>query len=49
MDLGFRIGDFPNAEHIGDRGIHLGVHQGLGREDCDYILRAIGDFLEGKG
>jgi dTDP-4-amino-4,6-dideoxygalactose transaminase len=45
-DIGFRIGDFPNAEHIGDRGIHIGVHQGLGREDCDYIL---GDFLEGKG
>lgn len=48
-DLGFRIGDFPNAEYIGDRGIHIGVHQGLGREDCDYIFRAIGDFLEEKG
>ena len=47
-DLGFRIGDFPNAEHIGDRGIHIGVHQGLGREDCDYTPAVMAIFSRGK-
>lgn len=43
--LGHRSGDFPNAEYIGDRGVHIGVHQDLGRRECDYILNVISDFI----
>ena len=44
--LGYRMGDFPNAEYIGDNGIHIGVHQGLGKKECDYFLECIKKFLE---
>jgi dTDP-4-amino-4,6-dideoxygalactose transaminase len=43
--LGHKIGDFPNAEYIGDNGIHIGVHQDLRREECDYIIHIIEEFL----
>jgi dTDP-4-amino-4,6-dideoxygalactose transaminase len=43
--LGHALGDFPNAEYIGEKGIHIGVHQDLGRRECDYILDTISDFL----
>ncbi|HPL64595.1 MAG TPA: DegT/DnrJ/EryC1/StrS family aminotransferase [Syntrophales bacterium] len=43
--LGYRPGDFPNAEYIGERGIHIGVHQDIGRKECDYILNVISDFV----
>jgi dTDP-4-amino-4,6-dideoxygalactose transaminase len=43
--LGYRLGDFPNAEYIGNMGIHIGVHQDLGRTECDYILNVISDFI----
>jgi dTDP-4-amino-4,6-dideoxygalactose transaminase len=44
--LGYRLGQFPNAEHIGRNGIHIGVHQDLGREHMEYVLDTIGRFLE---
>src|SRR3990172_5574271 len=31
--LGHKVGDFPNAEYIVERGIHIGVHQGLGKKE----------------
>lgn len=43
--LGHKIGDFPNAEYIGDNGIHIGVHQDLDKQQCDYILNVIEKFL----
>jgi dTDP-4-amino-4,6-dideoxygalactose transaminase len=43
--LGHKIGDFPNAEYIGENGIHIGVHQDIGREECDYVLKTIETFL----
>lgn len=43
--LGHVLGDFPNAEYIGNHGIHMGVHQDLGRRECDYILNVISDFI----
>lgn len=43
--LGYKKGDFPNAEYVGINGIHIGVHQDLGISDCNYILDAIGKFL----
>jgi dTDP-4-amino-4,6-dideoxygalactose transaminase len=44
--LGHRVGEFPNAEYMGEYGIHIGVHQDLGREECNYILNVIEEFLE---
>ena len=29
--LGYRLGQFPNAEYMGKHGIHIGVHQDLAR------------------
>lgn len=43
--LGHKIGDFPHAEYIGEQGIHIGVHQDLGRKECDYILSVLSDFI----
>jgi len=43
--LNHRLGDFPNAEYIGEHGIHIGVHQDLGRKEGDYILSVISNFL----
>lgn len=44
--LGYRHGEFPEAEYVGDNGIHIGVHQDIGKEECDYILYTIHEFLE---
>jgi len=42
---GHVVGDFPNAEYIADHGIHVGVHQDLGREQLDYLISTINDFV----
>ena len=44
--LGYKLGEFPNAEYVGENGIHIGVHQGLGMKECDFILNTIKEFLE---
>jgi dTDP-4-amino-4,6-dideoxygalactose transaminase len=44
--LGYREGQFPNAEYIGNHGIHIGVHQDLGLEEMDYVLATLDRFLE---
>jgi len=46
--LGHAVGDFPNAEYIGAMGIHIGVHQDLGRRECDYVLNVLSDFVSGS-
>ncbi|MCK4809558.1 MAG: DegT/DnrJ/EryC1/StrS family aminotransferase [Candidatus Omnitrophica bacterium] len=43
--LGYKQGMFPEAEYIGDNGIHIGIHQDLKDEDMDYIIDVIKDFL----
>ncbi|MFH1202769.1 MAG: DegT/DnrJ/EryC1/StrS family aminotransferase [Candidatus Omnitrophota bacterium] len=43
--LGYKLGDFPNAEYMGDNGFHIGIHQDIGREELDYVLKTIRDFL----
>jgi len=44
--LGYRQGEFPNAEYIGNNGIHIGVHQDLGEEHIDYVMDVIRKFLK---
>ena len=43
--LEHKIGDFPNSEYIGNHGIHIGVHQDLGKQECDHILDTVEEFL----
>ncbi len=44
--LGYKPGQFPNAEYIGKHGLHIGVHQDLGLKEMDYVLDTIYEFLE---
>lgn len=46
--LGYEAGQFPNAEYIGKSGIHIGVHQKLGKEQIDYVLEKLDSFLKLK-
>jgi dTDP-4-amino-4,6-dideoxygalactose transaminase len=39
------IGDFPEAEYIGEHGIHIGVHQDLTGKHLDHIIDTIENFL----
>ncbi len=43
--LGYRLGQFPNAEYIGRNGLHIGVHQDLGKPELDYVVEAVRGFL----
>ncbi len=44
--LGYRPGDFPQAEYIGLHGLHVGVHQDLGEKHVDYFLKTVACFLK---
>lgn len=46
--LGYRLGDFPNAEYMGNNGFHIGVHQDLTKEHLDYFLDCVRSFLSKK-
>ena len=39
------IGSFPNAEYIGNNGLHIGVGKYLEEDDIKRILRVIGEFF----
>jgi len=43
--LEYKLGDFPNAEYIGDNGFHIGIHQDLSKEHLDYFLDCVSRFL----
>ncbi|MDP8233428.1 MAG: DegT/DnrJ/EryC1/StrS family aminotransferase [Candidatus Saelkia tenebricola] len=43
--LGYNLGDFPNAEFIGNHGLHIGVHQDLGDKHVEYFLNTVDNFL----
>jgi dTDP-4-amino-4,6-dideoxygalactose transaminase len=46
--LGYKLGDFPEAEYIGDNGLHIGVHHDLVMADLDYFIEATQDFLANR-
>jgi len=43
--LGYSLGEFPNAEYIGRNGLHIGIHQDIKKEDLDYFIETIEEFL----
>ncbi len=44
--LGYKTGDFPNAEYIGDNGLHIGVHQDIDDEHIEYFVNTVDKFLK---
>jgi len=43
--LGYKLGQFPNAEYMGHHGIHIGVHQDVGIAEMEYALEIIDSFV----
>ncbi len=43
--LGYKLGEFPEAEYVGDNGLHFGIHQYLTQEDLDYISDKIHEYF----
>ncbi len=43
--LGYKIGDFPEAEFVGNNGLHFGIHQYLTADDMTYISDNIHRFF----
>jgi dTDP-4-amino-4,6-dideoxygalactose transaminase len=44
--MGHKLGDFPNAEYIGDHGIHIGCHRYLSGSDLDYVVETVSNYLD---
>lgn len=44
--LGYRDGDFPNAERIGRETLSLPLHVALSNDDVDYVCRTITEIWE---
>jgi dTDP-4-amino-4,6-dideoxygalactose transaminase len=43
--LGHKLGDFTEAEYVGNNGIHIGVHQFLSGPDLSYIVNTLDKAL----
>lgn len=43
--LGYKLGDFPNAEYVGKNGLHIGVHQDLTIKHMKYFVQIIEKFI----
>jgi dTDP-4-amino-4,6-dideoxygalactose transaminase len=43
--LGYKLGDFPNAEYMGNYGFHIGVHQDINDGHIDYIFSVLRSFI----
>ena len=43
--LGHKLGDFPEAEYVGIKGLHIGIHQDISKPMLDYVLDVIREFL----
>ena len=42
----FNFGEqFPNAEHVASNGLHVGIHQDIGKVECEYIIQTIEKFF----
>ena len=47
--LGYKLGDFPEAEYCGDHGFHIGIHQDIEIPQLDYVVEVVEKFLQSKG
>jgi dTDP-4-amino-4,6-dideoxygalactose transaminase len=46
--LGYKLGEFPNAEYMGNHGFHIGVHQDINDGHIDYIFSTLKSFIDIK-
>lgn len=46
--LGYKLGDFTEAEYVGKNGLHLGVHQDINKDQIDYFIQLVDRFLSKK-
>ncbi|MFH0753400.1 MAG: DegT/DnrJ/EryC1/StrS family aminotransferase [Candidatus Omnitrophota bacterium] len=47
--LGYKPGDFPEAEYCSDHGTHIGIHQDIGVEQLDHVVGVVEGFLQKQG
>ena len=47
--MGYKLGDFPQAEYCSDHGTHIGCHQDVGIAQMDYVSQVVEEFLKSKG
>jgi dTDP-4-amino-4,6-dideoxygalactose transaminase len=47
--LEYAKGMFPNSEYLGESGLHVGVHQDLSRDQLDYLVEVVGEFIDQHG
>lgn len=43
--LNYKLGQFPEAEYVGENGIHVGCHQYLIQKEIDFIIKVISDYF----
>jgi dTDP-4-amino-4,6-dideoxygalactose transaminase len=46
--LGHKKGEFPEAEYVGDNGLHFGIHQFLKKDDLDYASKVLHKYFGRK-
>jgi len=44
--LNYKYGQFPEAEYVGENGLHFGIHQYLNDDDLLYIRDALKDYFK---
>ena len=44
--LGYKLGQFPQAEYMGNHGFHLGVHHEMDEADVAHVVEVILGFLK---
>ena len=44
--LGYKLGEFPEAEYVGDNGLHFGIHQYLSKENLDYASDVLHEYFK---
>lgn len=47
--MGYKLGDFPEAEYCSDHGTHIGCHQDIEQDQLDYAILTVEKFLNSKG
>jgi dTDP-4-amino-4,6-dideoxygalactose transaminase len=46
--LGYKPGQFTNAEYVGINGLHFGIHQYLNDSDMEFIAENLFEYFKGK-
>ena len=47
--LQYNYGDFPNAEYVGNSGVHIGVHQDVTDSDIEWLIDIMKSFILNHG